>query len=116
MLHEFLRPEQASQRRLYSDCLEEAFRDQETCDRHRLAIANELEIVRRSKGEVAANGLKRVVLLLEVLSGVRRIRFAGFAGGSILLHYPHQPLRIGKWQWPQQNRVHHTEDGNICAD
>ena len=36
-----------------------------------------------------------MVLLLEVLRRVRSVGFAGFAGFGILLHNPHQLLRVG---------------------
>ena len=68
MLNEFLRPEQTPKGRLYTEGLEEAFRDKKPRGWYGLAISNELEIVRRTKCEVAADRLKRVVKLLGMVN------------------------------------------------
>src|SRR3954447_25217821 len=114
VLEEFFRSEQTSQGRFYTESLKEAFRNENACRRCRLAVPNELEIVGPSESEVAADRLERVILLLEILSGVCRIGFARLAGFRILLDDPYQLLRIAKRQWPQQNRIHHTEDSDVC--
>ncbi len=116
MFHEFFRPEESSQERVDAKRLEEVLRDQDAGNRKRLAISDQFEIVRCSKGEVAAYRLKRAVLFLEVLSGIRRIGFGGFTGFGIFLYNAHKLLRIAKRKGAQQNGVHHAEDGDIRAN
>jgi hypothetical protein len=96
--------------------LKEAVRNQKACRRRGLAISNELEIVGSGKSEVATDRLERAILLLEILSSVCRIRFTRLTGFRVLLDDSYQLLRIAKWQWPQQNRIHHTEDSDVCPD
>ena len=115
MLYEFFRPERTSQRRIYAECLKEPFRYKNARNGHWLTSPDEFEIIRSSKGEVAADRLERVVLLLEILRGIRCIGPAGFASFRILLHNPHQLLRIAKREGSQQNRIHYAENSDICA-
>src|ERR1700729_3392412 len=116
MMHEFFGPEQPTQRRFNAKCLKEAFRHEDARGRYWLAASYEFEIVGRRKGEVTADGLERVVLLLEILGSICGVGFTGFASFRILLHNPHQMPRIAKWQRSQQNCVDHAEDSDICPD
>src|SRR5215467_6162582 len=116
MFHKFPRLEQPSKRRLYTKSLKETFGDKHASYGYRLAISNELEIIGCAECEVAADGLKRVVLLLEVLCRIGCIRSAGLAVLDIFFYDSHQVLRIGKWQRPQQNRIHDAKHSDVGGD
>src|SRR5438105_15593229 len=97
-MDKFLRPEQAPGRRPDAERFKKSLRDEHSRSRYWLAGPGELEIVGTGKGEVATDRLERAVLLLEVLCSIRGIGFAGLAAFGVLLHNPHQLLRIAKWQ------------------
>src|SRR5207244_112227 len=68
MLYEFFRPERTSQRRIYAECLKEPFRYKNARNGHWLTTPDEFEIIRSSKGEVAADRLDRSLVSLEARS------------------------------------------------
>src|SRR6184192_1197396 len=94
MLYEFFRPERTSQRRIYAECLKEPFRYKNARNGHWLTSPDEFEIIRSSKGEVAADRLERVVLLLEILRGIRCIGPAGFPATEPLFPVCQRLLRL----------------------
>src|SRR4051812_10019407 len=57
-----------------------------------------------------------MVLLLEILRGIRCVGFGGFASLWILFHNPGQLLRIAEWQRSKQNCVDHAEYGYVRPD
>ena len=115
-MDKLLRPEQAPCGWLDAERLKESLRDKHSRGRHWLAVPEELEIVGPGKGEVAADRLKRAVLLLEVLRRVRGVSLTGFAGFGILFYNPHKLLRLGERQRAQKLCVDHAEDGNVGAN